>query len=214
MSRTIETTVFEYAELSDEAKSKACEWWRDASSSDNYFADSVYDDAADIADIIGIDLRTTRKQHQDGTHHYAPTISYSGFSSQDDGACFEGTYKYKPGALVALKKHIGGESKGDRELIRIATELQVIQKRYFYKITASMSHRGHYYHSGCMWVSVEHRDDMAIDCEDELTQLMRDFADWIYTRLESAYEYEQSDEYVIEAIVTNEYEFTENGEIV
>ena len=48
--------------------------------------------------------------------------------------------------------------------------------------------------------------------ESDITQLMRDFADWIYRQLEAEYEYQNSDEQVIESIRCNEYEFDEQGE--
>ena len=67
-----------------------------------------------------------------------------------------------------------------------------------------------------MSVDVWHDDDeyRAIgDSEDDIRQLMRDFADWIYKQLESAYEWDNSDDVVSENIVANGYEFDENGNI-
>lgn len=216
--RTIQTKVFKYSELSDDAKSKARDWWRSASYNDNFFAETVYDDAANIGAIMGIDLRQTRKTARDGSPIYKPTIYYSGFSSQGDGACFESTYRYKKGALSALRKHIGGESKGDKELLRICKALQDIQRKYFYRLQATTKHSGHYYHPRCMRVSVDYvgnyTDRETDKGEDEITQALRDFADWIYDQLESAYDCENSDENVAEVITINEYEFTEDGEIV
>lgn len=213
--RTIETQVFTYSELSESAKSNARDCYRNSVAGDNFFAECVYDDAADIGDIIGIDLRQTRKTKKDGSPLYTPTIFYSGFSSQGDGACFESSYRYKPGALKALRAHIGGESKGDKELLRICKGLQDIQRKYFYRLQATTKHSGHYCHSGCMRVSVDYVGDY-VDREtdkgeDEITQLLRDFADWIYVRLETEYEWENSDDNIAEIIEANGYEFTEDG---
>lgn len=212
--KTIEIQVFTYSELSESAKSKAREWYRDTHLGDNFFAECIYDDAAEIGDIIGIDLRQTRKTKKDGSPLYTPTIFYSGFWSQGDGACFESTYRYKPGALKALRAYIGCESKGDKELLRICKGLQDVQRKYFYKLHASTKHSGHYYHSGCMRVEVTHADDCYRDigeAESDITQLLRDFADWIYDQLESAYDWENSDDNVAEIIEMNGYEFTEDG---
>lgn len=214
---TIQTQVFKYSELSDSAKGRARDWYRSASEGDNFFAETVYDDAATIGAIMGIDLCQARKTKLDGSPLYTPTIYYSGFWSQGDGACFESTYRYKKGALSALRKHIGGESKGDKELLRICKALQDIQRKYFYRLQASTKHSGHYYHSGCMRVSVDYVGDYYTDSEtdkgeDEITQALRDFADWIYDQLESAYDWENSDENVAEVIAMNGYEFTEEGE--
>ena len=127
------------------------------------------------------------------------------------GTCFEGTYRYAKGAT----KKIRGYAPQDKELHRIADELQAVQRKHFYHLTASMNHSGHYYHSGCMSVDVEHSEDRyrdISDAEDEIKQLMRDFADWIYESLSDEYEYQTSDSAVEEAIRANEYEFDEDGE--
>ena len=89
----------------------------------------------------------------------------------------------------------------------------------FYLATASIKHRGHYYHSGCMEVEVNACDayDNTLptfeDVEETIIQCMRDFADWIYKSLKEDYEWRMEDEQVDENITCNEYEFTENGKI-
>lgn len=199
----IETEVFTYSELSESAKETAREWYRKCSAGDDFYAECVYEDAAQIADLMGIDLCQTRTN----TGTYEPTIYYSGFSSQGDGASYECRYKYKPGALKAVTAY----APKDAELHRIAKALQDIQKRYFYKLVAS-SH-----HSGCMRVSVEHSDDSCrdiSDAEDTVTQCLRDFADWIYSQLEKAHDWENSDDRIAETILCNEYKFTEYGDKV
>ena len=50
------------------------------------------------------------------------------------------------------------------------------------------------------------------DAEVEVRQLMRDFADWIYGRLNDEYDYQTGDEAVEESIRANEYEFYQSGE--
>ena len=205
----IETEVFTYSELSESAKETARKWYRIASQGDNFYAECVYEDAAQIADLMGIDLCQTSTN----TGTYKPTIYYSGFSSQGDGASYECRYRYKPGTLKAVTAY----APKDTELHRIAKALQDIQKRYFYKLVATSRHSGHYYHSGCMRVIVEHSDDSyrdISDAEDTVTQCLRDFADWIYSQLEKAYYWENSDENIAETIAANEYKFTEYGDKV
>lgn len=208
--KTKTINLYSYSELSERAKERAREWFR--SCDDGEFSECVFEDAAEIADIIGLDICQTRTNN--GT--YKPTIYYSGFSSQGDGACFVGTYKYKKGALSALSKHIGGKSDSDKELLRIAKGLQDVQKQHSYKLTAETEHRGHYQHSGCMLVDVSHSDDICRDignAEDVIRGLLRDFANWIYRQLETEYDYQNSDETVAENIEANEYEFLESGAI-
>jgi hypothetical protein len=85
-------------------------------------------------------------------------------------------------------------------------------------LAASISQSGRYQHSHTMSVEVEdNRDrwrDVSSDDADDITDLMRDFADWIYKRLESEYEWRMSDECIDENIQANDCEFTESGELV
>lgn len=109
------------------------------------------------------------------------------------------------------------EAPQDETLRNLAVRLQALQRPYFYKLEARMKHSGHYYHSGCMSVDVSKADDSCYADEpanaDDIVQAMRDFADWIYHRLEVEYNYRMSDEQVDESIIANEYEFDESGRI-
>lgn len=209
-TRTI--NIYHFDELSDEAKQTAIngnryvdveffEWW-----------DSSYESFAEAADLFGLDIRQTRKSLMDGTFRYDPTIFFSGFSSQGDGACFEGEYSYKKGALKATKQAFPADS----ELLRIVRDLQTLQQRNFYQLTAATKHRGSYNHSGCMDITVDRADGKAFSDDDEegLKQLLRDFADWIYSNLEKEYDYLTSDEAVVESLSANEVEFTEDGQAI
>ena len=191
-----EIITYSFNELSESAKEKALddmrvnwldyEWW-----------DFVYDDAKTIADLMGIEIYN---------------IWFSGFSSQGDGACFEGSYSYKKGSVKAVKSY----APQDKELHNIAESLAEVQKRNFYQLSASVSHRGHYYHAYCTDISVsrdsDNYQDVSEDDQDIVIDLLRDFMNWIYARLESECEYQLSDEVITENIINNGYEFTKNGE--
>ncbi len=206
-TETTTRTLYPYSELSDESKAKARDWWRDctARSGDNYFSEAVVDAADTIATILGISIARRGK--------HSTAIFWSGFWSQGDGASFEGSYCYAKGARKAIRRH----APLDTELHRIADEMAKVQRRYFFALSATCELRGHYQHSGCMSVCVrDDRDDwrgVPDDDEDTIRQLLRDFADWIYKQLEKEYEYIMSDEAVEETIISNEYEFTEDGDI-
>lgn len=207
MARNIEKTVFLYSELSEAAQEKAREWYREASECDDFYAETVFEDAARMADFLGIDLRQTRVNNGD----YRPTIYYSGFWSQGDGASFEGQYSYKKGATKLIRQH----APTDKELHSIADALQAVQKKHFYKLRAKCKQSGHYMNSGCMSVEVWHDGDGYRDigeAEEDVRQLLRDFADWIYRQLETEYDWGNADAQVIESIEANDYEFTEDGE--
>jgi len=199
--RIIEKTLYKFDELSDDAKEKAREWYR-SSDNDRDFS-YVIDDAVTIGAMLGIDINPTNKGYGK-----RPAIYFSGFHSQGDGACFEGSYSYKNGALKAIQAY----APKDRELHAIAKQLQDLQRQHFYSLTAKMNHQGHYYHSWCMRVEVNYSlDDSRSLPENELTDLMRLFADWVYDKLQAEDEWFRSDECVDESILANEYEFNELG---
>lgn len=208
--RTRTMNVYLFDELSNEAKQTAISSNRSWNVQDFDWWGSSYEAFAEAADLFGLDIRQTRKSLSGGGHRYDPTIFFSGFSSQGDGACFEGEYTYKRGALEATKQAFPADS----ELLRIVRYLQTLQQRNFYQLTAAAKHRGHYNHSGCMDITVDRADGKTLSDDDEesLKQLMRDFADWIYSRLEKEYDYLTSDEAVAESLRANEVEFTEDGQ--
>ena len=96
--------------------------------------------------------------------------------------------------------------------------MQELQKKAFFRLTANVKHRGHYYHENCTIINVsayDHNDNDLIsnDQEDALIELLKDFMRWIYRLLEKEYEYLTSREAIIETIEANDYEFDENGNI-
>ena len=198
--RTAKIEVYRFNELNEPAKGRAREWYR-TNCLDYDWWDCVYGDAKTIAGKMGIDI---------------DNIYFSGFWSQGDGASFTGDYRYAKGAF----KRIKAWAPEDKELHRIAEGIQCLQKQYFYSLRASIT-RGagsnYYSHSGTMHVDVwDSRRSMYADlgdAEDDLADLMRSFADWIYQQLREEYEFLVSNEQVDEAICANEYEFTEDGSI-
>jgi hypothetical protein len=209
--RTEKVTIYQFAELSDAAKEAAREWWRNSEIEMGLDVEFAYDDFTRVGDILGISFDQRSIRLMGGGTRGEPCIYYSGFSSQGDGACFEGYYSYAKGAPKAIRAY----APDDEELHAIADGLQALQRRNFYRLTAATKHRGHYYHSGCMSVDVEdseHRYRDLADAEGDMTDLLRRFADWMYRQLESEYEWRMSDEQVDEAITANEYEFDEDGD--
>lgn len=204
-------TTYKFEELSDEAKENAIralkeinvdggfEWW-----------DTTVENAADIADMLGINTRVKRVKRVDGTYGYLPAIYFSGFWSQGDGACFEGSYQYKKGSVKAVKE----EMPHDIELHRIAEGLAEVQKLNFYQIKARVSHHGRYSHSMSTTIDVSRKDGQDFvhgTSEQEVKDLLRSFMDWIYQQLESEYEYLLDDEQVKDSIIANGYDFHEDG---
>ena len=202
-TETTSRTLYRFAELSDAAKEAACDWFRVDGIHDDWY-EHVYEDAERVAALIGVSFDEKRVPLMSGSTRGAPMIWFSGFSSQGDGACFGGAYAYAKGAPKAVR----GYAPLDTELHAIADELQALQRPNFYRLEASCVHAGHYYHSGCMSVSVGLADsgfcDGAADTEAAVTGLMRRFADWIYARLSQEYDHHTSDATVQENIEAND----------
>lgn len=214
MPRTVTTTqtLYKFGELSEDAKEKARQWYREADDGDNFWSESVIEDAATIADLMGIDLRQRPVKLMNGSTRYEPAIYWSGFWSQGDGASFEGTYTYKKGSAKAVREH----APKDEALHAIAQGLADLQRLNFYGIEAKLERGGgsnFYSHEMTISIDVFTKNDQYNEpaCADEVREYLRDYMRWIYRQLEKEYEYQNSDEVVDENIIANGYEFNEDG---
>ena len=191
MPQIIETTVYEFHELSDDAKEQARAWFREGVG-DWDWHDSVYDDFEEICRIIGVELTTRPVPLMGGGTRRKPCIYFSGFCSQGDGACFDGTYTYVNGAARRIRDY----APNDAELHAIADRLFEIQRPNFFQLRADTRHRGHYYHAYCMeisaWRDSPTRQDMTGEAEDTVTESLRDLARWLYRQLEREWDYMMS----------------------
>ena len=210
MPRIVETTVFTIDELSDAAKENARIWYRDQGLHDEWY-DFVYEDFETICEIIGVTLTTTPVRLYGGRTREKSRIYHSGFSSQGDGASYEGRWSHVRGSRKAIREH----APKDEELHRIADVLQETAKRNFYQLNATIRHRGRHCHEYCMAIEVE-RDSltwqpMTDGAEDTVTETLRDLARWLYRQLEREYEHQTSDAAIDEALAVNEWAFTADG---
>lgn len=196
-----ETEVFTFEELSECAKEKARDWYKEGNLSYEWW-DSVYEMAETAAKLLGIDIdRKTRSSSQ-------PAIWFSGFYCQSDYCAIEADYHYRKGSVKAIK----AEFPADTELQAIAKGLQDVQKRNFYKLGARMSQTFRNNQSVDVWHSGDNYRDIGED-EELLADILKDFSHWVFSALEKEYDFLMSDEHVDESILCNEYQFTEDGEI-
>ena len=210
MPETICTTVYRFEELSNAAKEKARYWYRALGPHDDWW-DAVYEDFGRICEILGIEIKTTPVRLMGGSTRQRTCIWFSGFWSQGDGACFEGYWSHAKGASQKIRDY----APKDGVLHAIADRLQAIQRRNFYQLAADVSHRGRYYHEYTMSVEVT-RDSPVWQpptegAEEIVTEALRDLARWLYRQLEAEYDHFTSDEAIEDAIIVNEYTFTEAG---
>jgi hypothetical protein len=195
MPKVITKTVFDFDELDDLAKEHARDWFRQGYP-DHEWWDCLYEDAEQCGKLIGIEI---------------DDIGFSGFSSQGDGAHFEGRYAYKLGSCGHIRAH----APQDAELHRIADGLRELQSKHFYRLSATVKHSGYYQHQYCTDIDVMDDNtmngDAERDVEEAIKELLRDFMRWIYRQLEQEYDYLTSAEHVDDTIRANEYTFTEDG---
>lgn len=209
MPQVMETLVYTMDELTEEARERARNWYREGLDHDWY--EPVLDDFCEICSILGVRLKATARALYGGGSRSHPNVWFRGFWSQGDGACYEGSYAY----VSQAPRRIRAYAPQDAELHRIADDLFAVQRRNFYQLRASISHSGRYCHSFAMSIAVE-RDsptlqDMTADAEDRTAAALRDLAEWLYRGLEREYEYQMSDAVVDEVIAVNGYTFTRNG---
>lgn len=207
MSRPQTIEVYKFSELDESAKEKAREWYSNGALDYDWW-DSVYEDAGRIFDILGIVSQKPVKLMGGGTR-YEPCIWFSGFCSQGDGACFEGSYSYAKGSAKAIREY----APLDTVLHEIADTLVDVQRRNFYRLTARISHSGRYYHEYSVSIDVENSEGFNVSDDDAETvaETLRDLMRWIYRALELEHDWLLNDETVDENIEANEYEFYEDG---
>jgi len=194
-----ETTVYKFSELPENIQEKVIQDNYDINVDFDQWHEGVYDDCIEMGKVIGIDVTK---------------IYFTGFSSQGDGACFEGSYEYKKGSC----KEIRNTAPVDTKLHAIADNLYKLQKRHFFDLSANVKHRGHYYHSMCTDIDVsDNREyapyNMNVDTENDMMEYLRDFMEWMYRQFEKEYEYQTTENAIKETIEANEYDFTINGKM-
>lgn len=197
MPRTIEKTIYTLDELAPEARAKAIDRHREWNVDHDWWED-VYAQAEDAAKYLGIVLGTR------------PVPLVSGATRHDPAACRADFAK-------------------DEELHRLADELLAIYEATAGRVRVNVDQNGRYSHEHtmtfefiCGW---DDGDDEFVQAardavytaervEERLAEAMRDFARWIYARLEEEYEHLTSDECIADGLIANEMEFDEDGDPV
>lgn len=191
---TIEKSFYHYEDLCEEAKERAREWYAQTSDDDFQFrAETEVDFLVLAGSVLGISF--VEKE-----------AIYSA-DSWNRNRCFfvvKGIYEYRKGWKRKIRNEFGGETL--EELEKIGMRLQNAQKRAFYAIT------------GCLYVSnfrnyvqgVE-LDDTTEEIQEEITEGIRDFCAFCTSRMVAILEYIESEGYITDQIIANEYTFNEDG---
>lgn len=202
-----ERTLYQFGELSDKAKARAIEDRRQIEYED-FDHEYIYEDFQEIARILGIELGMRERRRANGEIlRDRPKIWYSGFSSQGDGACFEGRYAYADDAHRAVREH----APQDAELHRIADELHTIQQAYSCSLTATITHTGRYYHSRSVDIDVDGDRNLPDKACKMVSEALRDLMDWLYKSLQAEYDYRTGDDAIAEYLKDSDDEYTADG---
>lgn len=206
MTREVTIKLYQYDELSEAAKEKAMEWY---TSNDYFYSDwyeFVYDYIRDMADCLGLDIKCQMKNNG-----WTPIIY---FDLDHRRIEYQATYIYDKDWVQDVEKDFGKQAftAGSNVSIFLNDWKQKVlnlQKSAFYGLKLDVDcHR---------WVSVEVTNlyDRVVTQEqvkqaEELIELFNDFA---LDMLQMEWDYIHSEEYIVENICVNGYEFTEDGDI-
>lgn len=194
---TKEITLYTFAELSDAAKDRARDWFRQGIDFDPEY---VLDDAATVGAMLGITIDRPRGRR-------------SGYAVDWDtnpiGAAFVGSWRasdLKPGAAV---RH----APQDADIARIAADLERIAAAFPEAYADCGTGRGCFQRVGAWTGGDEYSDPDADAAAGSIVEALQSFAHWIGCDVARDYEWTYSDESVDESIEANEYEFTADGEV-
>lgn len=201
-------TVYKFAELEDDARQRAIDWYRDGTTEE---WEPEYSDIEMIFAYLGIELDQQRVGLNGLAINYRPVIHYSIGDTQGDYATFEGEWHAEKMNYAGLLEAI----PDDATLKRIGAELMVLMLRYPHASARwDADKRNALYLDWALTGRYdENGDDQMLPDEEECTlrDLGRSLARWLYLYLRDALEYETSEANAIEGIETMDYDFDENG---
>lgn len=213
LTRKKPKTARQFHHLSEPQKQAARQAFID--SIENYPDDNwwQFDDFVECARLLGIEIGQRKFKTVGGRIEFEPEIFFSGFSSQGDGASFDGTYDCAPNAVKAIAKHAPGDQTL-KDLAEQLTALQICAKlRYGDTLSARITSSSSCSHSGGVSVSLIADFDNEAEADwATLQTLMRRFADWMYRQLSDQYDWYFSNECIDEQLA--EKEFDEHGAII
>lgn len=186
--KTVSVDLYTFDELTDKAKERARDWYK-TDYPDSGWWEFAYDNAREAFAFFGVD---------------ASDIAFSGFWSQGDGASFTGEFR---AGLISPAADLAAEFPTDETLRGLHARLTTISHPEDSRVKITRSRQ--YIHSYTM--NLDDADEYSRDDERELLSIFRGLADWLYSLLESEYDYLVSDECVDESILSNGYHFTIDG---
>ena len=188
--RKIETVVYKFDELSDEAKQKAIENLY-ALNVDHEWWDGTYEDAENIGlKITAFDLG--RASYVKGSFTQSALDVAKRIIEEHGEQC--GTYQSAKDYMAEYEKLIVEQCQDEADMLCVPLDYD----KYF----------------GRIYYPEEYYSQDEIDTEDIDTEFLRSLCEDYRIILQNEYEYLTSEEAIVESIQSNEYEFTEEGELI
>ena len=200
--KTIRTKVYQFNELTEDAKQKAIEWYRNSSDDGQFYADEIIDSVKELADIFnlkfGREYTDIRTGHIDDNilqlqgirlykyiiNNYYNTLfqrkTYY-FCRMEDGSRMFNCVGGNSGKYVSKCQW----EQASCPLTGVCYDMDILQPVYEFLS----------------------RPDQSTTFED----LISNIESAIQKTFENNEDYVNSDEYIIESIEANEYDFTKDG---
>lgn len=217
-------TLYEFNELSEDAKKKAIESLRDCNVDYNWWEDN-YQDFAKIAAYFGISI--DNKSERAGG--YKPAIYFSGFGSQGDGSSFEATIDVSK--LISAVQNETWKEYAPNELLNfpvvdykiLRAQKLLTADRVEWAVSTVVTRNGtglSITHDGCEVVGEYISQDLsniAILFEehvfDFVASVVKELNRFLFRSLDEEYYHRTKDESIIETIESNGWTFTETGKL-
>ena len=186
-----------YNELSDEAKERAFNDFKNREIYDNHWAHHVLEDWVERLGAVGID-----------TEVY--DMHFTGFHSQGDGASFEGSIDLK----LFLEAHPDLRKK-HAELYLSTVPFDILSDDYAeYMVLLRKTQHHHYSHENTITLEwdietndvVGKFDKVMTDAEPDILEQCREHMRQLYRELENAYEYEIGLDCFLEGVEYQDFE--------
>lgn len=182
--------TLKYQDLPEDRKEQIRNKHREAGLHDDWW-EYVYEDAKEIGKQFGLLI---------------DDISFSGFWSQGDGACYKGSLRFKECDERDLPEEVRGVYQALHEVDSL---LKIMDSYDYLYVRISLGGKCTHEHNMLFEFYNESSEeaDAVIDAHEEsICDALRDYARWIYKNLEKEYEYLTSDECIDEQLHGEEYE--------
>ena len=184
--KTIEIQLYKFNELSKESKEKALKNYSNINENMDYDY-IIYEAVRELTTAGFLNAK----------------IEYSGFWSQGDGLCFDATIDVSKFAETSNEKRIA-KLIFDGSIEEFTIEKTSFANHYSHEKTRYIDHSK---------TGRENIDKVMETLENKIESIRLQFCNKFYNTLEDAYDYDNSEEAIIETFDMNDYDFTENGKI-